>query len=74
MMPPHLGIRPTEQGLRHAEVRVGDYEDIAADQDMNDRRVGTYAVTVSNPGANQMRARTSESPLNHDDKAKRPPP
>ncbi|MGW0553001.1 hypothetical protein ACWDZ6_02100 [Streptomyces sp. NPDC002926] len=23
----------------HAEVRVGDYEDIAADQDMNDRRV-----------------------------------
>lgn len=62
------------RGFVHAEVRVGDYEDIAADQDMNDRRVGTYAETVSKPGINQTRARTSESPLNHDGKAKRPPP
>lgn len=61
MMPPHLGIRPSEQGLRHAEARVGDYEDTAADQDMNDRRVGTHAETVSKPGINQTRARTSES-------------
>lgn len=62
------------RGFDHAEARVGDCEDIAADQDMNNRQVRMYVETVSKPGINQTRARTSESPLNHDGKAKRPPP
>lgn len=66
MMPPHLGIRPSEQGLVHAEVRVGDYEDIAADQDMNDRRVGTYAETVSTAAGRRRRLATAKSqPADH---------